>query len=404
MEKMVIHKPKNLNDALTFLIIGYTISTMLQGIIPFSLNKLFVFVILLVLLVNAMKKMTIRRTVLFIYMFLLLLYNAFFSVDTNQAIHDWIYFFTTLLLLEYVTGNNLDALDVSFEKNKYLIKLITYVLFFITFISLFLSANYDFVWGDGIYFMGFVRNTHVMASSSCLLMALILHDSYEKDFSYVNMLMLLLMLFIIFQTGARTYIIPSSLMCYLYIKGKIKGKLKKTLLISIAIFAILLIFFKSGMYEKFLWSSNAENQWVTNSLTSSTGGRSVFWLIDLKAFINSNVFNFIFGHGFDYVFLLNEKMYGIRIWAHNDIINLLLSTGLFGTLYYLMFWKNFFKLITGKKQRIFLIIMLIYVLFPMIFNGMYTTQHYFFSVLILFITIRRKINHDNELSEGEIYG
>ena len=65
-----------------------------------------------------------------------------------------------------------------------------------------------------------------------------------------------------------------------------------------------------------------------------TNGRSEFWMVDWNAFLQGDRFSKLFGHGFSYVYDLNQATIGMRLYAHNDFINILLNFGLIGMLVY----------------------------------------------------------------------
>lgn len=220
-------------------------------------------------------------------------------------------------------------------------------------------------------------------------MAMFLFIFSKEQYTNIRAAILTSLLFIIFETGARTYIVPACIILYLYVKGNLKGKIKRIIIFSIAILAVTFIFMKSGMYEKFVWSSIASNQNASSSLVSSTGGRSAFWVIDIQEFLRINPISQLIGCGFDYVYQVNYKYYHMHIWAHNDFIDLLLSTGILGTFYYIRKWASFISQVKNTEKMLY-IGYIIYILFPMFFNGMFTYQHYFFSVLILTIILWEK--------------
>ncbi|MDD4369909.1 MAG: O-antigen ligase family protein [Anaerostipes sp.] len=387
---MRVSIPRSVNDYIALLIMMFTISTLFQGIIPFSLNRIIITAILILVFFYDLRNPTKHTLFLLLYLVILAFLNVMLTQETSLALKDLIYFGTTLCLLDYLKEKTaLDKLKNSFEKYKKIFKVIFYIVYGITVLSVFSSANYSYAWGESNYFIGLARDTHVMASSTCLLMAFMLFLFFKEKFSYVRLGMFVMLLFIVFQTGARTYIVSATIILYAYIQGNINGTLKKTILLGIAVTAVVIIFLRSGMYQKFIWSSIASNQGTTDSLVSSTGGRSAFWLIDIKEFVQNNPIYQLIGHGFDYVYQVNYEHYHMHIWAHNDIIDLLLSVGLIGTIYYLREWVSFFIMsFAQNKNKRLLVAMCVYIAFPMFFNGLFTVQHYFMSVIIMTITLR----------------
>jgi hypothetical protein len=126
-------------------------------------------------------------------------------------------------------------------------------------------------------------------------------------------------------------------------------------------------------------------------LVRFTSGRSVFWLIDLRAFYDFGFLNKLAGNGFDYIYYVNKTFYNMEIWAHNDIINLLLSVGLIGTSVYLFVIGRMIKNINVTVGKRFPSALLIsYVVFPALINGFFMYQHYLYSFVILAIFIMKE--------------
>lgn len=378
-------------EIIGFLILMFTISTLFQGVIPFSLNRVIISMIFIVIISTNIPYLKKKTVLLYGYIFVLFIFNVSISTETGLAIKDLIYFGTTLCILDYFSPNKIDELSEEFNNDYLAIKNVLYVVYFVTIMSLFIPANYNSAWGDGTYFIGFARDTHVMASSSCLLMALFLFIYSKERYSNFRAIILISILFIIFETGARTYIVPACIILYLYVKGNLKSQRKRLVIFALAIVGVTYIFLRSGMYEKFIWSSVASNQYASSNLVSSTGGRSAFWLIDIKEYLRINPIFQLIGRGFDYVYQVNYKYYHMHIWAHNDFIDLLLSTGIIGTIFYIRKWITFTSCIK-RAGKLMYIGYIIYILFPMFFNGMFTTQHYFLSVIILTMILREKQN------------
>ena len=89
--------------------------------------------------------------------------------------------------------------------------------------------------------------------------------------------------------------------------------------------------------QKFL-SATVESNDINVILEVFTNGRSEFWTIDFNAFLDGSAFEVLFGHGFSYVYELNQATIGMRLYAHNDFINILLNFGIVGMgLYFAVF-------------------------------------------------------------------
>ena len=117
-------------------------------------------------------------------------------------------------------------------------------------------------------------------------------------------------------------------------------------------------------------------------------GRLIWWKIDLEAFSNFDIVNKIFGKGFTYLYDLNLVEYGLRISAHNDFLTLLISTGWFGLLGYLIILKSwFFKKNYNKRKLSDIIFTILLFIVNAMISGVYGAQQYIFCNLIISLVL-----------------
>lgn len=139
--------------------------------------------------------------------------------------------------------------------------------------------------------------------------------------------------------------------------------------------------------DKINFASN--NKYATDIVSSITNGRSEFWSYDLKAFSQFNILEMLFGKGFDFIYRLNQRAYGLTIYAHNDLINFLVCLGMFGTMIYFYNWMSFTlctqnETYSGYKLELSTkLLYMLYVWAPMLLNGMFAYQHYVYSCVLL---------------------
>lgn len=376
-------KKRNICISIIYMILLYMVGTLLQGIIPFSLNRVASFGIIVSVLIDFSNRIEKINVLLFLYLFFIGIFTSLLSLETSLNIQDYLYYTSAILLLCFFAQNeNIEAfIEELVNKNK-IIKKVIYLCFLIVIVSLFFSSNYGISWSD-TYFYGFTRNSHAFASSLCLLEAFFLLIYNKEELSYIKVGVFISLLSIIFMTGARTFIVPSVIIAFFYIKHNLNSQIKKLSISIMSLFIMIYIFLKSNMMNKFLWSSNAKNTYASSSLESSSGGRIVFWNIDIQEFFKYNIFYKLFGHGFDFPYITNQKYYHMHIWSHNDLIDLILSVGLVGTVIYCFVWGRFI-VNNGKiiKNKSIIMLLTVYVLFPLMVNGMFTYQHLFLSVII----------------------
>ena len=101
---------------------------------------------------------------------------------------------------------------------------------------------------------------------------------------------------------------------------------------------IIIVFYfitiNSAIGDKFISASYTSNSYF-DFWGTITSGRTVFWEIDINAFKGLPLWNRIVGNGYNFVFYVNERSGHGDIWAHNDIINILMNFGYIGVIVYL---------------------------------------------------------------------
>jgi len=143
------------------------------------------------------------------------------------------------------------------------------------------------------------------------------------------------------------------------------------------------MFLNSEMMNKF--SFTIGNQYIANNFIGQfTNGRVNFWKIDINSFQNFGLIEKMFGKGFDFVYSTNKRLYGSEIWAHNDLIDCLLSVGIVGLYIYIyiigIMLYNISKFI---KSKINILLLSFYFIFPLLINGLFLYQHYLYSFVLL---------------------
>ena len=85
-----------------------------------------------------------------------------------------------------------------------------------------------------------------------------------------------------------------------------------------------------------------------------------------------NFFEKLIGRSFDNIYEINYIYSGMNVWAHNDVINLLLTTGIIGVIIYVQSFYNFYKMSRLVKVNIVIkISYLISFVFLALMNGLY---------------------------------
>lgn len=340
-----------------------------------------------------------KRKVFLIFYILLMdaCFSIAVSVNISKDINDWIFFFTTILVLMVIADpNNRVYLEENIYKDIKLIRWLVHVECLILAVLLITRTGYTYHWGEGSYFVGLCNSQHTLASLCCLILSMLLMVCIVQNNNklWYGVLMLVPS-FGILESGARVFMFPMAILLVLYIQYTIKNPLLRILIYFLGMVCGLAIIFRSNMAEKFAFVVN--NQYATNAFSSFTSGRSEFWAVDLKYYFTGNLFQLLFGRSFSEVYAINLKEVGLEIWSHNDLIHLLNGAGLIGGIMYLLILKDVFHEIRSAiHSNLQYLMLMAYVFLPMLLNGFFPYQHYLYSFFSLFVILMIKKEKENE--------
>ena len=318
--------------------------------------------------------------------FFLTLMTFLDCTNLSQNLTDAIYWLTTMMMLTIMTQkNSCEKLSSELENCKKFILLAVIICSILVLIGLFDERCYSSKW-EGQYYNGYTVSQHALASGCCLLITFILFYLKDKQHSVFDFIFFIPGAIGILASGARTFMVSLVLIFAVYYIYYIKSFSWKLLLFPFVFFIGVFVFFRSDMYIKFIYVIN--NTYTSNTLIGRfTSGRTDLWIIDLKAYAELPFINKLIGAGFDYVYTVNQTSIGKNYWAHNDIIDLLLSAGLLGLYLYIKVIGMWIKSLNFRLSNNFTkIILLSYILLPLLINGFFTYQHYLYSFLIFFLS------------------
>ncbi|MEK4424515.1 O-antigen ligase family protein [Solibacillus sp. FSL K6-1523] len=392
-----MNKAKNVTisvySILLFSIALYTLATLIYSLIPnIPVNKLFAMIVAFTILYLYIQRITLERIIILLFCLFFSIYTTIISEYSSDNINDLLWIVTTVLIIGIASDQKFrSGLEQAIKRNKKWMKMIIIVIELILLMAVITPSSYgnDVGWGkDASYFVGFATHSHTLASACCLLIVLIMTVYKDKKISLMEYAYYILPIYSILFSGARTFLISVLILIMINVYMKKNSKLMRNMTLLVILSSFIFALFNSSMISKFEFTSN--NVYAKNMLDSITNGRSEFWKYDLDLFFNSNFFIQLFGRGFEYIYNYNYLKVGIKIWAHNDIINNLISIGLIGTLGYVYIWfkyiNNFFKrprIDFSKVQFIIFMLFTLYIVAPMLLNGLYQYQHYIFSSVLL---------------------
>ena len=373
-----------------FLITIYMLTTLSYNLWPISTpNRVVGFFIFadVLWMVASQKGINKHQITILLLSSLICLITFAFASNYSRNLTDAIYWLTTMLLFSMVVKKeNRDRLIEEIWRQKTFIIVILTICSILLVVGLFDGRCYARSWG-GRYYTGYTVSEHTLCSGCCMVMAFILFFMKRRKHKTYDFAFFLPTAAAIMASGARIFMIPLVFVFAIYYIYYIKSFSWKILLAPVVVLTAVYFFLRSGMASKFLFVQG--NTYISNTVAGQlTSGRVDFWRIDIKAYIDLPIIKKIFGAGFDYVYSVNRASYGMNIWAHNDIIDLLLSGGLIGVCLYMFEVGHFIKTLNRQFHRTLVrIIFSSYIMMPLILNGFFGYQHYLYSTVIFILAI-----------------
>lgn len=225
---------------------------------------------------------------------------------------------------------------------------------------------------------------HRLASGAFLLIVeslLLFQQTAEKKY----LIPVFICSYTIFNSTSRTYLIMLLVLLILIYYRWLNNKVY--FCISIIPLLVLFVFLvaNSNMAQYF------EYKQVGNfdALGSVTSGRTVFWEADLRLFQSGSTTEKLFGHGFNAVYYANASVIAL-IYAHNDFLNVILSTGMAGLSIYFSSFIYFLKTMYRYAHASITLMIVISLLFMFnaFFNGQYNYPAATVSMLYLYMYLK----------------
>lgn len=326
------------NKLIIVLMVCYVFSSSLSKIGVFDLtNKGIVGFLCLVIIGLFCRKKQTHFTFLVLSLTALVHVIAFaFPVSPKEGIATYFMFAFWVLFWLYVGDNKKDFLAAS-KSLKTVLKMVLILWTTVTAISFFIPICYKLGWGGERYFTSFTMDSFEIAPIALFMLALdILLFCFDKD-KRSAILFAIVPLACVFAAGTRTYLIVVLVEFVVLLRLAIERNSRFYATSLICLIGFILLASVTNIGQKFL-SATVESNDINVILEVFTNGRSEFWTIDFNAFLDGSAFEVLFGHGFSYVYELNQATIGMRLYAHNDFINILLNFGIVGMgLYFAVF-------------------------------------------------------------------
>lgn len=302
----------------------YLVVSPVNRIIPFSPNRILVAIFFALILLRAVFN-CLKNVMLYIFIGFLAFVLIYTTINAgkqhfSENLEDFIYFAMTLSCFVVLTDSIfLKQLKVILLKYKIITLIVITITIFLFGLSMFSKSSYE----DGGAFRGFTVISHSVATVSIFAMIIMIASHIVLPIWYAPFVVF------VYLSQARTFLlllIPLILFyCLLFFKKKRYSFLLFFGLV--AAFAVVVPF--TPVWDKIL--NLTSGTWFRHHpIDAISSTRSLMWTDCLRAFFESSVPKKIFGGSFSYVRdIISADLTG-RVWAHNDFIEVLMATGVFG--------------------------------------------------------------------------
>lgn len=376
--------------SLILIFLLYILSTLIQSLLPFSISRVLGGLLIIILVLDLSVHLSQMKVLIACMGLLSLAAMPLFTTNDIEDIDYYIYLFTTLLMFALISRKIIIfKLCESVRSLSLSISLCIYFSAALVLILLLSGTGYEISWDGGQYFSGFAGGHHTMASAATLLMILTILDfKINQKSKWLTSSILLLLTYAILETGARTFLFPAALAWFVFINDNsvLEHRWQRIIMFLIAIAAFLAFFDSSAMSSKFDYVINFQGAGDRSFLANITSGRIEYWETDLDSFFEQGIFRQLVGNSASFVYDLNEAVFFDRIWAHNDFVMILCSSGYLGLVAYVISLGAFFYSISSVVQSWRLLLLELYVLLPAFINGFYGYQHLVYS-FVLFVCV-----------------
>lgn len=395
----------NIYDLISKLFSIYLFSVLFYTRIPIKLTVIVGFVLILDLIYIYVKRLYKSRAILLMWLLFVLLFTSLVTNNFLVNFSDYTRIATYFLLIGLIIDKKeLNQLSAAFNRNRGLLSISAILASIITLVCLFIPSCYaaESTWGeDNRYYLGLSETFHVNASCMCLCLVMYIYSICNKKFKITELVVVFPPLLAIIQSGARVYLICAVCIIVIYYIERINDLQIKYLFVPIGLIGGGYYLLNSNMMKKFLFTQVNYTASNTTRLNSLTSGRLGFWKTGIEGFVDGNIINQLFGHGFNFIRDLTGHS------GHNDLIHMLLGMGVIGLIVYLVYMlkaigvmhKNI-KIANDTKliRFMYFFSITLYVFGPMVMNGLFGYQHLLYSIVIMAILLEDKVKQRSEIN------
>ena len=388
-------KKAHLNDLVFNSMLFFSILTVLQGIDALhNINKAWMIASAGVL-IFAIISYRVYTAEAIIYALTLIVYVAAFVFTPDQLEDLNIIFYFPLWVLFYCfAAHHKDQILERFRDNKSWYDIVLAAWTVIVGISLFFSQSHS-----GGYFVSFAGTSFRLMPSTLIIIALAMY-MYIRTKRFAYNFYLLLPLYATFMGNSRTYFGVAIILFVAYVYMTMKKK-RNFYFILIPLIILITIIAMAGGFGNKVGSTSYTDQSYFDFWGTVTSGRTVFWEWDLVAFFKLPFWQQFVGNGFNFVYDVNGAQMA-RIWAHNDIINILMNFGYIGLVVYSWVFVRLVRSFWPRKNKIPALVKILFIL-AVTLNSMFNMSYTYLCAMISYPLFLMVIDaaHQNRAAEKE---
>lgn len=314
----------------------------------------------------------LKNIILLLYIFLTFVINIYLW-GFEYYNENMIFYFPFLILYFLFFVDNKEYIKNFITSHQKYLKLTIFIYSLIILITLLLPSCYVYE-GESRGFVSIAGTTFLLCPIS-IYMFVIICIMYIINRKKIYLILLMIPSISILMGTTRTYLVVLLCAWLIFLYAIIKNKRKFLPLMISLILLFLLIVIISPIKDKFITTMERVENLGLDPLEAFTSGRSEFWAYDIKSIFNSDILYILFGHGVNYLFYLNEPVFNVALWAHNDYIQILSDYGILGLIIYIEMFVYLFKRLLSKDKKNTIIVCGICILmwvFNAFFNMFYT--------------------------------
>lgn len=312
-----------------------------------------------------------REVFLLVYIFLIVASNCI-QYRMHFYNSNMLLYFPFYIIYYLFIGKNWGNIIEQLRKHRVFIDRILYVWNFMVALSFFIPSCYTYE-GEDRGFVSFAGTTFLLCPIAIFVFVLLAYQYILYRRKKYICLMVVPSLCVLLGT-TRTYLVV--LLCawaiFLYAILKNKKHFFGVLILFAAVAIVIVAI--SPIKDKFITAAGRTETTGQDFWYGFTSGRSIFWAYDMNAIMHNSLDKILFGNGINYLFYLNEPVFKVALWAHNDYIQILSDYGLLGLFIYVyMIYYVVRNILEGiKPSRILMCCLIMLWAFNAFFNMFYT--------------------------------